>query len=261
MTDEFGGTGGPERDHRWTRWLWRSLAVVGVVLAVAVAGFVIWGLTPLGPAPEATAAMRSDGAVTFSDAPDGLTFKPTGAEPTTGVILYPGGHVDYRSYSTLARDLASAGYLVVVPPMPLSLAVLAPNRADKVIAAHPEVSTWVLAGHSLGGAMACAYVDSHPDAIDALALLAAYPAGSNDLRADELGVVSLVGTQDTVVNRDNLDAGRALLPATTTYTTIDGGNHAQFGSYGDQPGDSAATITPLRQRAETVAAVKTLLER
>jgi len=261
MTDELGSADRVGRGRRWTTWLWRIIAVSGAVLAVAFAAFVIWGLTPLGPAPEATAAMRSDGAVTFSDAPDGLTFKPTGAEPTTGVILYPGGHVDYRSYSTLARDLASAGYLVVVPPMPLSLAVLAPNRADKVIAAHPEVSTWVLAGHSLGGAMACAYVDSHPDAIDALALLAAYPAGSNDLRADELGVVSLVGTQDTVVNRDNLDAGRALLPATTTYTTIDGGNHAQFGSYGDQPGDSAATITPLRQRAETVAAVKTLLER
>ena len=70
--------------------------------------------------------------------------------------------------------------------------------------------------------------------------------------------MSLVGTRDTVINRDNLEAGKALLPEGTTYTMIDGGNHAQFGSYGEQPGDSAATITPLRQRAETVAAIEKL---
>ena len=151
-----------------------------MLLVVAVAGFVIWGLTPLGPAPEATCGDDVCGRVTFTDAPDGLTFTPTGKTPTTGVILYPGGHVDYRSYSTLARDLASAGYLVVVPPMPLSLAVLAPNRAERVIAAHPEIDRWVIAGHSLGGAMACTYVDSHPGRVDALALLAAYPASGDD---------------------------------------------------------------------------------
>jgi dienelactone hydrolase len=259
MTDELNDWDGAQRGRRWTTWLWRILGVAGAVLALAITGFVAWGLTPLGPAPEATAAMHSDAHVRFSDMSEGLTFMPSGTTPTTGIILYPGGHVDYRSYATLARDLASAGYLVVVTPMPLSLAVFAPNRADEVIVAYPEVKTWALAGHSLGGAMACAYVDSHPGTIDGLVLLAAYPAGSDDLRADKLQVVSLVGTKDTVINRDNLEAGKALLPQTTTYTTIEGGNHAQFGSYGEQPGDGVATITPLRQRAETVAAVKKLL--
>lgn len=259
MTDELEGRSGTKQGRRWTWWLWRILAIVGLLLAVAVAGFVVWGLTPLGPAPEATAAMRSDGTVTFSDESVGLTFRPTGTTPTTGVILYPGGHVDYRSYSTLARDLASTGYLVVVTPMPLSLAVLAPNRAEGVIAAHPEVGRWVIAGHSLGGSMACTYIDSHPGTVDALALLASYPASSDDLRGDELGVVSLLGTKDTVVNQANWDAGKALLPAATTYTMIDGGNHAQFGSYGAQPGDTPATIPAVRQRAETVAAIKRLL--
>ena len=81
--------------------------------------------------------------------------------------------------------------------MPLSLAVLAPNRADKVIAAHPEIERWVIAGHSLGGAMACTYLDSHPGAADALALLAAYATSSDDLSGDELRVVSLRGHATT----------------------------------------------------------------
>jgi dienelactone hydrolase len=229
------------------------------VVALAVAALVVWGLTPLGPAPEALAAMSSDSLVAFTDAPQGLTFAPAVTKPTTGIVLYPGGHVDYRSYSTIARDLAGAGYLVVVPPMPLSLAVLAPNRADRVIAAHPEIEHWVLAGHSLGGSMACTYLDSHPGVAEGLVLLASYPASSDDLHNDQLAVVSLLGTKDTVVNRANWEAGVALLPTSTTYTKLEGGNHAQFGSYGAQPGDSPATIPAGQQRTETVSAVKKLL--
>jgi len=36
--------------------------------------------------------------------------------------------------------------------MPLSLAVLAPDAADAVLAAHPAVRNWSVGGHSLGGA-------------------------------------------------------------------------------------------------------------
>ncbi len=187
------------------------------------------------------------------------TFAPASGSPSVGIVLYPGGHVDYRSYSTLARDLAAEGYLVVVPPMPLSLAVLAPNRADRVIAAHPEIGRWILSGHSLGGAMACTYASSNSGTVDALALLAAYPAGSADLSGQRIAVVSLLGTRDTVVSRSTWDGAKSLLPSSTTYTMIEGGNHAQFGSYGPQPGDSAATITAARQRAETVEAVRRLV--
>jgi hypothetical protein len=42
-------------------------------------------------------------------------------------------------------------------------------------------------------------------------------------------------------------AARLLLPPTTTYRPIDGGNHAQFGSYGAQMGDHAATIPAAEQ--------------
>ena len=53
--------------------------------------------------------------------------------PRAGLILYPGGLVDPQAYAPAARDIASAGFLVVIPPMPLDLAVFAPGKAGEVI--------------------------------------------------------------------------------------------------------------------------------
>ena len=70
------------------------------------------------------------------------------------MIFYPGGRVDPRSYAPAARAIAAQGYLAVITPMPLNLAVFTPGRAAQVIAAYPEIHTWAIGGHSLGGAMA-----------------------------------------------------------------------------------------------------------
>jgi len=56
-----------------------------------------------------------------------------------------------------------------------------------------------------------------------------------------------------------VEANRQLLPPSTTWTLIEGGNHGQFGSYGFQPMDRFADIGRAEQRALTVAAVKALL--
>ncbi len=61
--------------------------------------------------------------------------------------------------------------------MPLGLAVLDWDKALEVIEAHPEIRTWVIGGHSLGGAMAARFASRHPDTISGLVLWAAYPAG------------------------------------------------------------------------------------
>ena len=67
-----------------------------------VAAFTAWAYTPLGPMPEAIAALQSDAAVQVATSP-WLTFTPTAAPPTTGFIFYPGGRVDARSYAPHAR--------------------------------------------------------------------------------------------------------------------------------------------------------------
>lgn len=234
-----------------------SLGSLFVVL-LAVAGFVGWAETPLGPDDHALAALATTDAVAVEQN-DWIVFQPTQGAPTTGVILYPGGRIDERSYAPLAQRIASQGFLVVIVPMPLNLAVLAPNRANEVITAFPYVQHWAVGGHSLGGAMACTFAAGHPDAVQGLVLMGAYCSGA-DVSQLPLKVTSITGSADGVINRERLAAGRALLPPWTQYAEIGGGNHAQFGSYGAQPGDNPATISSEAQEDQIAAATVALLE-
>jgi Alpha/beta hydrolase family len=229
-----------------------------LVLAIAATGFLIWAYTPLGPMPEALEALQSDSQVQVSEA-GWIVFEPTGIQPDTGLILYPGGRVDPRSYAPIAHAIAGRGYLVVIVPMPLNLAVFGSNRAQEVIAAYPGIQHWVIGGHSLGGAMAAHFAFQNPGAVQGLALWAAYPTSSDDLSGQSLKTVSMIGSRDGLGTEQGVEATRHLLPEGTQFIVIEGGNHAQFGWYGEQPGDDPATITRDDQQAQVLQATLDLL--
>jgi pimeloyl-ACP methyl ester carboxylesterase len=241
----------------WLKKHWWVI-IVGI-LFVAIIGFIAWGLIIPKPMPEALAAMQTDSQVTVTSEP-WLVFQPTDQIPTTGLIIYPGGRVDPRAYAPIARSIAAQGYLVVIVPMPLNLAVFGANRAASVIQAYPDIQHWVIGGHSLGGSMAALYADKHRDQINGLALWASYPASSSNLSDSNIKVTSIYGTQDGLATKDKIDASRELLPADTTWIPIEGGNHGQFGWYGEQPGDNPATISRLDQQAQIVQATLDLLK-
>jgi acetyl esterase/lipase len=241
------------------KYWWLLILIVLFVLGLGISGFYVWASDAPDPMPEAMVALESDELVTVETEP-WLIFTPTDQTPTTGFIFYPGGKVDYRSYAPQARAIAEAGYLVVIPEMPLNLAVFDANAADDIIAAYPDIENWAIGGHSLGGAMAAQYVYNNPDAVDGLVLWASYPAGSNDLSGIDIAVTSIYGSSDGVATPDQVLAGESLLPADTVWVEIEGGNHAQFGWYGDQAGDNPANISREEQQAQTVAATVTLLE-
>ncbi|MGC9400661.1 MAG: alpha/beta fold hydrolase [Anaerolineae bacterium] len=232
---------------RWKRWALGLLLVV----VLAAAGFVVWAEMPLGPMPEAVAALQSDPQVVVETEP-WLIFRPAEVEPEIGLILYPGGRVDPRSYAPPAREIAAAGYLVVIPPMPLNLAFFAPGRAEAVMAAFPDIRRWVVGGHSLGGAMAANFAYTRPERVAGLVLWASWPAEGNSLADSDLPVLSVYGTED--MGLEGIEAGKTLLPPHTRWVVMEGGNHAQFGWYGPQPGDGEATISRRDQQAQVVAA-------
>ncbi len=186
-----------------------------------------------------------------------MTFTPTGNAASVGYVFYPGGRVDPRSYAPMAHELAARGYLVVIPPMPLNLAVFAINAADPVIAAHPEITRWVVGGHSLGGSMAARYAQSQADKLDGLVLVSSYP--DVDLSALSLAVVVIYGSNDGLATVAKVEATRDLLPAATTWVEIAGGNHAQMGWYGAQSGDNEASISREDQQAQMIDATASLL--
>lgn len=239
---------------------WRWLLLFPLILLLVTGGFVVWAATPSGsPMPEALEALQSDDQVQVTT-DSWLVFTPVQTEPTTGFIFYPGGRVLPEAYAPAARQLAEAGYLTVIVPMPLNLAIFNANAAADVIAAYPQITAWALGGHSLGGAMAANFVKTHPDAVQGLVLWAAYPQASDTL-ADQtnLAVTSIYGTYDGLATVDKIEESRQYLPAATLFVAIEGGNHAFFGWYGDQSGDNPAIITREEQQDQIVTATRKIL--
>ena len=171
----------------------KALLVIAVLLTAAIGYWRYDSADRMHRAPpQALTALASDNKVSVSQ-DDLIVFRPNNAAPHTGLIFYPGGECDERGYAEPLRAIAAAGYLVVLVPMPWQLAVFAPGKADEVVAAFPEINTWAIAGHSLGGSMAAHYAYKHPDTIDGLLLWDAY--APDDMSASTAAVAaSSLGT-------------------------------------------------------------------
>lgn len=217
------------------------IALAVVVAAAALALYAGDYSRADGAALEAMArADAASGEYTFGDESGGA-----------GLILYPGGKVEYTAYAPLAESIAqSADILCVVPEMPLNLAVLDSGAAAEITARYPDIGRWYIGGHSLGGAMAASYAAGNPGDFNGVVLLAAYTT-----EPLEIPVLSVYGENDTVLNLEKYQEGRALARGGFTEEIIEGGNHAQFGDYGEQEGDAPAAISPYEQRALTADAI------
>jgi len=238
--------------------MFKKIALVILLIIVLLSGtFLAWSFNPLSPMPEAEAASQSTVEAASND---WLVFQPSDSQPETGLIFYPGGRVDYRAYAPLAQAIADGGYLVVIVPMRLNLAVFSPDRAAQVIDAYPQIRRWAVGGHSLGGAMAARYAGRNPDKVSGLVLLASYPAESDSLAGAETRVLSIYATLDGLATPEKIESSWAFLPQDTRYVAIEGGNHAQFGWYGVQDGDGQAAISRAAQQSQTVAAILAFLE-
>ena len=198
--------------------------------------------------------MPADGVHLLVDEEGRMIFEPE--EATTGMIFYPGGKVEAESYAPLLSALAENGVLTVLVPMPANLAVLDVDAAEGVVEQYDYIEKWYMAGHSLGGSMAASYLTEQHDSdyFRGLILLAAYSTA--DLSDTAFEVLSVYGDQDKVLNKEKYEKYYPNLPVDyTDETIIKGGNHAQFGDYGEQSGDGKAKISAEEQVAQTVETI------
>jgi hypothetical protein len=239
------------------KYLQRFPIIILALVAILIAGFTVWAIIPLGPAPEALAALKSDAKVRVTSG-NWITFNPEDPAAPTGFIFYPGARVDYRSYAPVLRKIAEQGYFVVLLKAPLNLALFSPNAALPVFDAYPEIKHWAVGGHSLGGVAAAQFASANPGKVKGVVLWASYPA-DDGLLATDAKVVSIYGTNDGLGTVENIKKAGKLVPADTVYVPIEGGNHGQFGAYGPQPGDNPADISAEEQWNQTVTATVKLL--
>lgn len=181
-----------------------------------------------------------------------LFFVPK--EPVAGMIFYPGGKVQCEAYAPLMQACAERGILCALVRMPGNLAVFNPNAAEGIQKKHPEITSWYMGGHSLGGAMAASYVSKHVEEYDGLILLAAY--STSDISESPLHVLSIYGSEDGVLNKDKYERSKSNLPDDFEKRVIDGGCHAYFGSYGPQDGDGTPTISNEEQVVQTADIIR-----
>ena len=222
------------------------------VILIGLISFTIWASAAAPAQDFALEQLSSTNEVNFELVNDWLVFMPTDESATTGLIFYPGARVDPKAYAFSANQISADGFLVVIVPMPLNMAIFGIDRAEEVIQTFSEIDNWAIGGHSLGGAMAAEFAGQHLNEISGLVLWAAYPAGSNDLSQSDLSVLSISASLDGLATPEKIDASQPLLPGSTLYVEILGGNHAGFGFYGAQSGDEEAIISQMDQQTQII---------
>jgi hypothetical protein len=232
--------------------------IIFLVTAVIIAFTSNWLFSSYKPTEEAISVFSSFN--TFEVTKDKyIIFKPLNKTPDTALIFYPGGKVSPEAYGPICSKIATQGYMVVIVPMPLNLAILSPNRAEEIIKDHPGIKNWAIGGHSLGGVMAAAFAKKHTNEIKALALYASYPQSKDNFSETKLKVLSIWGSEDGCADISKITAAQNLVPKDSIFKEISGGNHAQFGNYGFQKGDNEAKISALDQQNMAVQYTVNLL--
>jgi hypothetical protein len=226
------------------------LGSLGVLLIAVVVGFLIWAnVGVMAAEPDALAAVRDDPDVTLTDAGGAWVLAPASGESDTGLVFIPGAKVDPLAYAATMTGSVEEGATVVITKPTLNLAFFDFRPLADFTALAPDVDSWFVGGHSLGGVRACQLAEG----TDGLVLFASYCA--NDLSESDLAALSISGSEDGLSTTEKIDESAGLLPADTIFVEIEGGNHAGFGAYGPQAGDGEATIPDAEIRTQITAAL------
>lgn len=234
------------------RWITIILIVVGAAAVVAL-NLALFSGQLIGLPAEVKAALKTDAEVIVSeDKKNGwVSFQPAYLkEAKAGIIFYPEGHMDPRTYAPIGREITEAGYLVVFASRRTETEIdqLAENqRIEAVMAAYPTVSSWVLGAHTWGVNVAAGYANQHSETFEALVFWAPRLESSFSLANNSLPTLAIYGTLDEE-NTGFLEEVKPLLPPHTVWAVIEGGNRVSFASFGPMAADVGSSITESEQQ-------------
>jgi pimeloyl-ACP methyl ester carboxylesterase len=239
---------------QWIRYVWVRVGVL-LLIAMPAAMYVMFRAQGL---PRDTFATTEHLLVTESEMY--VRFQPV-AEKHVALALIPGCPADPHAYGPLARSIALQGVLSVIVKVPYRCAPLASHQAELrqrlsgVLDSCPKCA-WTLAGHSRGARHALEAARGLPAGrVASLVLIASTHPREESYASLGLPVLKILASEDGVAPLAQALEHRALLPPSARWEIIKGANHAQFGHYGYQLWDRAATITREEQQQHAVGLI------
>ena len=234
--------------HKTRKWKFRILVPLFALIDALVIAFLLWASVYYRADDTAIKAMQSDGVVTVEQTKSGWLFD--GPSDDKALIFYPGAKVDEKAYAPILRLLAQEDMDVYLVNMPLHLAFFGIGKAGEIIE-NSAYEQYYISGHSLGGAMAASYAAEHVSDFKGMILFAAYPT-----QETAIDTLVIYGSEDGVLNMARIEEAPNLVSGNYSEVVIDGGNHAQFGNYGEQKGDGEADISAEEQQTQTIQAIR-----
>lgn len=219
--------------------------ILSVVIVLSLLSFC---LVPVqadnGSAYQAPEVLRDDGVWYIPENP---------AE--VGFIFYCGAFVDYRDYCGILGGLAERGYFTASLKCPLDIAMLNPFGALQLMEQHPEIHHWFIGGHSMGGVVASLLSSDLFGRFEGVVLLASYSIVPISVPA-----LSIYGTNDGVLVMPLYQLSKPLVESGLTEIVLQGGNHAQYGNYGNQFLDRPADISMDTQQQTCIDAIDQFIQ-
>ncbi len=157
------------------------------------------------------------------------------------IIFYPGGLVAPQAYlykmGHVAECLQAPVYIIKAP---FNAAIFDINAAARIIDNYDLEQVWV-GGHSLGGISAARFTAEHENIVESLFLFGSY--SDQDLSSFSGEVISIMGDQDLIINRENYEEAKQNLPPRAQIIEVEKLNHSAFGNYGLQSGDGPGSLS------------------
>lgn len=216
---------------------WIPILITGLIIATVFSGCAIY-LNTYSPADaDAIADFKVEGVSEKVLEEGVIAYVPEG-EIKAGFVFYPGAKIEHTAYAPLLKACAEKGIACILVKMPYNLAIFGINKGVSLTKYFPEIKDWYIGGHSLGGNIAANCAANHKEIFKGVILLGSY--STTDISS--LRVLSVLASNDKIINTKNYKKYMDCLPDVFTERTIIGGNHSNFGMYGLQKGDGEATV-------------------